>query len=303
MLILFIILVIIITCISIFFIECRREATICDTKEIYIDTKKINKAYKFLYISDFHNSHNPAIFDMIKANIDMHEDIKDVVSGGDMITHGKKRGRIGCKNFFVLLDILKRKNINFIYGYGNHEERVLHRNENTKFKVRNKDLNFYNQEIKKYDVKYFDYDKIALTDDINIYEINLNHDFYKKNISYDKIKNRMDDDIIKDLMKIDDIDKTKYNIIISHNPDYSEKLIDFGFDLVLSGHHHGGLIRLPKIGAIISPELTIHPPYTKGQYKYLSKDIVASNGLYDHSIGLRFLNIPEMYVININNET
>ena len=52
--------------------------------------------------------------------------------------------------------------------------------------------------------------------------------------------------------KVGTIDRSKYNILVAHNPLEYNSYIEYGSNLVLSGHVHGGLIRLPLIGALLS---------------------------------------------------
>lgn len=61
-------------------------------------------------------------------------------------------------------------------------------------------------------------------------------------------------------------DKSSCNILISHNPFFFESYAKWGADMVFSGHCHGGIIRLPFIGGILSPERIFFPKYTKGVY-------------------------------------
>lgn len=63
------------------------------------------------------------------------------------------------------------------------------------------------------------------------------------------------------------LDKTKLNIMLCHDPKYFKTFANMGFDLVLSGHVHGGVIRLPLVGGLLSPDRTFFPKYDKGIYK------------------------------------
>ena len=85
-----------------------------------------------------------------------------------------------------------------------------------------------------------------------------------------------------------------------HKPDYAEDLIDYGYDLVLSGHYHGGLINIPFIGAVISPDFKLFPKYSIGNYKYKDSNVIVSAGLGEHFLKIRVNNTPEIVVINID---
>lgn len=60
-------------------------------------------------------------------------------------------------------------------------------------------------------------------------------------------------------------------VLLAHSPMGFEAYAQWGADLVLSGHVHGGIVRMPGIGGMLSPERRLFPKYTKGMY--LSQDI------------------------------
>ena len=56
------------------------------------------------------------------------------------------------------------------------------------------------------------------------------------------------------------------NFLLAHNPFFFDSYAQWGADVTFSGHCHGGIIRLPLIGGILSPERRFFPRYTKGIY-------------------------------------
>ena len=60
--------------------------------------------------------------------------------------------------------------------------------------------------------------------------------------------------------------KEDFNILLTHNPVYYNTYIEWGSDLTLSGHIHGGMIRLPFIGGLFSPEKELFPKYDSGVF-------------------------------------
>ena len=66
----------------------------------------------------------------------------------------------------------------------------------------------------------------------------------------------------------------------------------------MSGHLHGGIIRLPFLGGVISPQMQIFPRYDRGLYKLDGKKLIVNAGLGDHTIKMRINNPPEMVVID-----
>jgi hypothetical protein len=64
------------------------------------------------------------------------------------------------------------------------------------------------------------------------------------------------------------------DLLIGHNPLFFDAYEQWGADIVFSGHVHGGVIRLPIIGGLLSPERRFLPKYTKGLYR-LGKSVMA----------------------------
>ena len=94
-------------------------------------------------------------------------------------------------------------------------------------------------------------------------------------------------------------DEGAYRILLAHNPEYFRAYHAWGADLVFSGHGHGGIARLPFLGGVIDPALRLFPQYDAGMYQEGSTAMVVSRGLGTHHIRLRFFNIPEISVIDL----
>lgn len=69
------------------------------------------------------------------------------------------------------------------------------------------------------------------------------------------------------------------NILLSHDPLPFKAYAAWGADLVFAGHVHGGVIRLPGLGGLLSPERRFFPKYTKGVYRLGDAQMVVSAGL------------------------
>ena len=93
-----------------------------------------------------------------------------------------------------------------------------------------------------------------------------------------------------------------YEILLAHNPVYFDAYKKWGADLVLSGHLHGGIIRLPGIGGLITPQAIPFPKYSGEMTTEGEQTIIVSRGLGTHTINLRFLNEAEMIVIHLRGE-
>ncbi len=93
--------------------------------------------------------------------------------------------------------------------------------------------------------------------------------------------------------------KGAYTILLAHNPEYFPCYAEWGADLTLSGHVHGGMARLPFVGGVISPSLRLFPKYDAGQYEYRGRYMILSRGLGLHDIKFRFFNVPEISCIKL----
>lgn len=93
--------------------------------------------------------------------------------------------------------------------------------------------------------------------------------------------------------------KGMFTILLAHNPEYFPWYAEWGADLTLSGHIHGGIACLPFLGGVLSPSLRFFPRYDAGQFEQKGKYMVLSRGLGLHHIKFRFFNIPEISVIKI----
>ncbi len=84
-------------------------------------------------------------------------------------------------------------------------------------------------------------------------------------------------------------------LLLAHNPLIFDAYADWKADLILSGHVHGGVVRLPFLGGTLSPERRFFPHYTKGLYRKCDSQMYVSAGLGK----IRFLNPPEVNLITL----
>ena len=101
----------------------------------------------------------------------------------------------------------------------------------------------------------------------------------------------------------DDFEDTeRYKILLSHIP---TTWLDWGFihtddvDLVLSGHYHGGQIRLPLVGGLYAPYIGLFPEFTQGLYRGKKAVCILSTGLGSSPGIPRINNPPELTVVDL----
>lgn len=134
-------------------------------------------------------------------------------------------------------------------------------------------------------------DNIKLYDNVYIYGLDIDISHYKRFMA----PTLSNDELSKKLGKID---KNCYNILIAHNPLYMDLYSEYDFNLIVSGHYHGGFLRLPFFGGVITPQLKIFPKFSGGQYRHKHSDIIVSRGLGTHTFKIRINNTPELIVLN-----
>lgn len=91
----------------------------------------------------------------------------------------------------------------------------------------------------------------------------------------------------------------QYHILLAHHPNYLQTYAEWGADLVLAGHFHGGVVRLPWIGGVIGPDFRLFPPYAGGEYHQSDTTMIVSCGLGTHTIKFRLFNPPELTLIEL----
>lgn len=97
-----------------------------------------------------------------------------------------------------------------------------------------------------------------------------------------------------------DIDYSLPKILISHNPDILFEKASENFDLILSGHTHGGQIRLPLLGSVPNIPDKLGRAYDKGLFKTKTGYIYVSAGIGETGPRARLFNPPELTVINLD---
>lgn len=95
-------------------------------------------------------------------------------------------------------------------------------------------------------------------------------------------------------------DEEAFNILLAHNPQFARTYMNWGADLCVCGHFHGGLVRGPLLGrALLNPYGFVFPRYGYGHFMADGRHLVVSSGLGDHNIPIRVFNPHEMVVIDL----
>lgn len=243
--------------------------------------------FKIVQLSDFHSKGYRGTTDNIIEEIkNINPDI--VVMTGDMISWD-------IKNIEELEKLIKELAIIFPVYYinGNHEQlaEILNTEKYERF------IN----EIRQLGVITINDSFIQVTkgiESINLYEIDIPLD-EAKGIYIDESK--INENYVENTLGI--IDLTKFNILLAHNPLCIDEYSEWGADLVLSGHMHGGIVRIPFINkGIMSPEKRIFPKYDAGKFEVGNTIMLINRGIGASSFELRVFNNPEITVIKLKHK-
>ena len=90
-----------------------------------------------------------------------------------------------------------------------------------------------------------------------------------------------------------------FNILLSHRPEKFPIYADIKYDLIFSGHAHGGQWRIPFVGGIYSPSQGFFPKYTNGNYVLEDSTLIVSQGLGNSSFPIRINNRIELVLATL----
>lgn len=246
-------------------------------------SSKIKKNLRMVMMSDLHNyqygRENMALFDAVEqANPDI------IVIAGDMITARTK------EKFDKTLDMLKRMNEKYpvYYAYGNHEQKI------SLYTERYGDMGErFDAALKEAKVRILRNAHVELPDSgVVINGLELEHAYFQRFHT-----KPMADDYLNKLLGAPD--EEKYQVLLAHNPEYFKEYAAWGADLTLSGHIHGGIVRLPFLGGVISPAIRFFPKYDGGLFEEYGATMVLGRGLGTHSPKVRMFNPAELLVIDL----
>lgn len=259
-----------------------------------IENEKIPKEFdnfKIVQISDLHNKSfgkgNKRLLEKIDSQ---NPDI--VVITGDLVEGDNKDFDVALN---LIDELLKKYKVYHIIG--NHEQKSLIKKHKELYKT-------YFDKLYKKNIVNLDNEKIRIKKDgkyINIYGLIIPLEYYPyffKN--YENKNMKLEQDFINN--KLGEINRDEYNILLAHTPFFFEDYEKYGVDLVLAGHVHGGIIRLPKVGGLLSPNREFFPKYDFGKYIKNNTTMLLSKGLGGSKVLIRFACKPEIVSITLKSK-
>lgn len=95
---------------------------------------------------------------------------------------------------------------------------------------------------------------------------------------------------------------TEFTVLLGHRNYWIEEYPELPVDIIFCGHAHGGLVRLPGIGGLISTDRTLFPDYDAGLYETDAYTLVVSRGLGNSVPIPRILNRPEIVLTTLHSK-
>lgn len=241
-------------------------------KKYHVKSSKVHDNIRILFLSDLHNNQfGEKQTTLIEHIAEQKPDI--VLLGGDIYDY------VGDVHpATVLLDWLGRHYPTF-YVTGNHELRMKH-------------LAGFKRLIREMNIQVLEGDSVEVPIGKTSVIINGVDDAQNKRLFSKQLKR-----VGKNL-------DTRYvNVLISHRPEQVERYEKYPFDLILSGHAHGGQFRVPGlINGLYSPQQGIFPKYAGGEYELAngSKMIVSRGLMVQNQQFPRIFNPPEIVVVDLH---
>ncbi len=102
--------------------------------------------------------------------------------------------------------------------------------------------------------------------------------------------------------QIGDAEPGLFTLLLAHRNDHFEQYAQAGYDLVMAGHGHGGIVRLPVVGGLLGTDRRFFPPWTSGSYTLGESAMFVSRGLGNNTTpfkGFRLFNRPELAVVTL----
>lgn len=93
-----------------------------------------------------------------------------------------------------------------------------------------------------------------------------------------------------------------FTLLLAHRNERFGQYANAGYDFVMSGHGHGGIVRLPFVGGLIGTDRRFFPPWTAGLYAVGDSTLFVSRGLGNNTTpfrGFRIFNRPELAVVTL----
>ena len=266
----------------------RYERDCLVTEKYRIASEKIHGQGKtIVFLTDLHNK------EFGEENSRLLETVRKVkpdavlFGGGGMVA---KRGNSDVRIPLALLTELA-KEFPLYCGNGNHESRMLWKSE-----IYGEAYENYRTALENAGIRYLSNEAADLDSDIRIYGLDLPKSAYLPR------SGEIPEGLLKETLG--EPDPEKFCLLLAHSPLFFEEYAAWGADLTLSGHFHGGTIRLPLVGGVMTPQYQFFYPRCAGYFELPGKGreksrMIVGRGLGTHSINIRLNDKPQVVVVRL----
>ena len=271
--------------------EMIRELHTFRVREYEVISPKLNgikKNLQVVLLSDLHNhvygEKNKKLLDEIRK---IHPDL--ILVAGDMLVGKEDISWEAAAQFVEQLPSI----CPVYYGNGNHEQRMKEQPE-----VYGDAFSSYKERLEKAGIHFLENqtDQIKIAGKtIAVTGLELPNSYYKK-----FRKHLLGTEKLGEMLGKGEAEN--FQILIAHNPVFFQDYRNWGADLVVSGHLHGGIIRIPGVGGLITPQAKLFPKYSGELTKEEESYIAVSRGLGSHTVNIRLFNEAEIVVLELKPE-
>lgn len=266
----------------------RYERDCLVTEKYRIASEKIHGQGKtIVFLTDLHNK------EFGEENSRLLETVRKVkpdavLFGGDGMV--AKRGNSDVRIPLALLTELA-KEFPVYCGNGNHESRMVWKTD-----VYGETYEHYRMALEDAGIRYLSNEAADLDSDIRIYGLDLPKSAYLPR------SGEIPEGLLKETLG--EPDPEKFCLLLAHSPLFFEEYAAWGADLTLSGHFHGGTIRLPLVGGVMTPQYQFFYPRCAGYFELPGKGreksrMIVGRGLGTHSINIRLNDKPQVVVVRL----
>lgn len=256
------------------------------TEEYVISSDKIHRDKTVVFLSDLHNNEFGTANEGLLAAIRGVRPDAVLIGGDMMVTKGKRDVR-------VPLALIRRLAPDYpVYcGNGNHENRMIWERDTYGSLYEE-----YRGRLEKMGVRYLADEGADWGEDVRISGVDLDRSFYNKALCQ-RLDPMPPGYLPRKLGRLRE--DGRYQILLAHSPMYFKEYRDWGADLTLAGHFHGGTIRIPGVGGVMTPQYQFFLPWCAGNFEENGKRMIVSRGLGTHSINIRLNNRPQLVVVRL----
>lgn len=307
-------------------LRSRYERRCLKTEHYRLCVPSLTRPYRILFLSDMHErSFGPGQSRLLRHIDALRPDL--ILVGGDMIISYKHRdgGRDKVEQSLVLLKALQRR-YPVVYGMGNHEQRLADKAAAGDVRAQSLYDEFCGQLSQ---VCFLDNERLRFHE-LSLCGVSLPGTVYGRLFPHGKkpidtaalasaIVERQAPRGWAERFGMAENDRTPggsgaipgmmtlgaaeavpaFSIFLCHHPLYLAEMGVLGAGLVLSGHYHGGTIRLPFLGGVMTPQYQFFVPECAGWHKEGSCRMLVSRGMGTHSINIRLNNKPELTLLEL----